>query len=240
MYRSLSLTSIVFVANFATETHVIQLHVVGNANRYLYENELDQYFRARHQVYVKERGWKELDRPDGREIDQFDTTTTIYLIALENGRVFGGHRLIPTVGPTMMGDVFPQLAMRGLVCRADAYELSRIFVVSERRGEQREPRVESIILAGTMEFALTQGISQFTIVMETWWIPRLRELGWNVRPLGAPVNINGMITIGVAIDVTERAWTETCNRRSVNSSVLAWRGAQTPVLQIPILRRAAG
>jgi acyl-homoserine lactone synthase len=219
---------------------VTLLHVVSETNRHFYECELDQYFRARHQVYVKERGWKELDRPDGREIDQFDTKNAVYLIAIEADRVLGGHRLVPTLYPTLMSEVFPELAMRGLVRRANAYELSRIFVVPERRGEQREPRVESVILAGTLEFALSQGIAQFTIVMETWWIPRLRELGWDVRPLGAPINIKGMITIGVVIDVTEQAWLETCDRRSVGNSVLAWRGDQMPALPIAILRREAG
>lgn len=219
---------------------MIDLHVVGHSNRHLYERELDHYFRARHIVYVKERGWKELDRPDGRDIDQFDTPAAIYLIAIENARVLGGHRLIPTTGPTLMGDVFPQLVMRGIVSSPDAYELSRIFVVRERRGEQTEPRVESIILAGTMEYGLALGINQFTIVMETWWIPRLRELGWRVRPLGLPVNINGMITIGVAIDVTQLAWEETCRKRSVGRSVLAWKGAQSPMLPLPVMRRAVG
>jgi acyl-homoserine lactone synthase len=217
---------------------LVQLHIVRDTNRHLYPAELDQYFRARHDVYVKERGWKELAKPDGREIDQFDLDDAIYLMAIDGSRVVGGHRLVPTTGPNMMRDVFPQLAMRGVVRRSDAFELSRIFVVQNRRGEQAEPRVESIVLAGTMEFGLAEGISEFTIVMETWWIPRLRELGWDVRPLGVPVDIKGMLTLGVSVAVTEAAWMETCRRRSIDGTVLAWKGPEIPIQPISKLRRA--
>ena len=41
--------------------------------RRLYARLLDDYFRIRHDIYVVERKWTELARPDGREIDQFDT-----------------------------------------------------------------------------------------------------------------------------------------------------------------------
>jgi acyl-homoserine lactone synthase len=202
---------------------MLAIHVVRSSNSHLYAEQLDQYFRARHDVYVKERGWTELDRPDGREIDQFDTPSAVYLMAIDGERVVGGHRLVPTSEPTLISDVFPFLALRGLPRRPDVCELSRIFVVRERRGAP-SGGVESHILAGTMEYALAEEISQFTIVMETWWIPRLQEIGWNVKPLGIPVDIKGMLTVGVVVDVTEEAWEETRHRRDVPGSVLIWNG----------------
>jgi acyl-homoserine lactone synthase len=216
------------------------LHVITHANRHLYEDALEDYFRLRHQIYVEERHWTQLAKADGREIDQFDTPSTIYLMAIEGSRVVGSHRLVPTSEPNLMNDLFPFLAMRGLVCRPDVYELSRVFVVRDRRGEQIQPRIESIIMAGTMEFGLLEGLSQFTIVMETWWLPRFQEMGWNPRPLGVPTEINGMSCIGVTVDVTEQAWRETCRKRAVDRPVLVWNGLNAPVLGLPdcALRRA--
>jgi len=207
-----------------------ELHVVSHANRHLYRDALEEYFRLRHQIYVVERRWTEIARPDGREIDQFDTPDTVYLMAMEGSRVVGSHRLVPTSRPTLMSDLFPQLALRGLVRRPDAYELSRVFVVQDRRGDHVRPRVESVIMAGTMEFGLIEGLSQFTIVMETWWLPRFQELGWNPRPLGVAVDINGMSCIGVTINVTEEAWRETCRKRGVERPVLVWNGLEAPML----------
>jgi acyl-homoserine lactone synthase len=213
------------------------LHVVTHANKNLYEDVLEEYFRLRHKIYVDERRWMELAKPDGREIDQFDTPDTVYLMAMEGRRVVGSHRLVPTIKPTLMSDLFPQLAIRGLIRRPDAYELSRVFVIRERRGEQAQPRVESVIMAGTMEYAIAQGISQFTIVMETWWLPRFQDLGWRLRPLGLPTMINGMNCIGVVADVNEEIWVETCTRRSVPGTVLVWNGLE-PAMPEP--RVAAG
>jgi acyl-coenzyme A synthetase/AMP-(fatty) acid ligase len=79
-----------------------EIHVVRRANAHLYSAELDGYFRARHTVYVKERGWKDLDRPGGRDIDQFDTADAIHLLAIDQSRVVGGHRFNPTTGPTLL------------------------------------------------------------------------------------------------------------------------------------------
>lgn len=216
---------------------MVGIHVVRKENRHLYSDQLDQYFRARHDVYVKERKWMELDRPDGREIDQFDTSTTIYLMAIEAGRVVGGHRLVPTSEPTLLSDVFPQLALRDFVRSPAVVELSRIFVVRERRGGPSDG-VESRILAGTMEYALAEGITQFTIVMETWWVSRLQECGWQVRPLGVPFDIAGMLTVGVSIDVTDEAWEQTCSSREVPGSVLVWNGISKP-MDLPSRVRAA-
>jgi acyl-homoserine lactone synthase len=216
------------------------LHVITHANRHLYEDAFEDYFRLRHQIYVEERHWTQLAKADCREIDQFDTPNTIYLMAIEGSRVVGSHRLVPTTGPNLMSDLFPYLALRGLVSSPDVYELSRVFVVRDRRGEQVQPRIESIIMAGTMEFGLIEGLSQFTIVMETWWLPRFQEMGWNPRPLGVPVDINGMNCIGVTANVTEQAWRETCLKRAVDRPVLVWNGLDAPVLGLPdrALRRA--
>jgi acyl-homoserine lactone synthase len=216
-----------------------ELHVISHANRHLYKDALEEYFRLRHRIYVEERRWMQIARADGREIDQFDTPDTIYLMAMEGSRVVGSHRLVPTNKPNLMSDLFPQLALRGLVRSPHVYELSRVFVVRDRRGDQVQPRVESVIMAGTMEFGLLEGLSQFTIVMETWWLPRFQEIGWNPRPLGVAVDINGMSCIGVTVGVTEEAWRETCRKRAVDRPVLVWNGLDAPMLGLlePALRQ---
>jgi acyl-homoserine lactone synthase len=86
------------------------IHVISAVNRHRYEDVLDQHFRMRHEIFVEERKWEALRKPDGREIDAYDNEDAIYLLALENRRVLGGCRLHPTTKPTMMSEVFPHLA----------------------------------------------------------------------------------------------------------------------------------
>src|SRR5581483_11630411 len=107
---------------------MIEVHVVGRENSDGYRAELDQYFRGRYQVYVRERGWKDLDRADAREIDQFDTPAALHLLAIEDGRVIGGHRFNPSTGPTLLNEVFPRLSLRPLVGSQDVFETTRLWV----------------------------------------------------------------------------------------------------------------
>jgi acyl-homoserine lactone synthase len=202
----------------------VEVHVIRRDNRHLYTDILEGYFRLRHQIYVVERKWMDLDRPNKREIDQFDRDDAVYLLGLEGRNIVAGMRLVPTIGPTLLSELFPQLALNGPVRRHDVFELSRIFVVRSRRGEHAGPRAEAVIQAAAMEYGLSIGLSAFTIVLESWWLPRLLDQGWQARPLGLPVEINSMSTVAVIVDINDRAWTEICSRRSVPGSMLVWQG----------------
>jgi len=103
---------------------VLEVHVVTGANRHLYERELDEHHQIRHRIYVEELHWRGLTpRSDKREYDQFDLPETVYLLGLEEGRVVAGLRLVPTTGPHLINDVFPQFAsVRGVPRRADIAE----------------------------------------------------------------------------------------------------------------------
>jgi acyl-homoserine lactone synthase len=130
--------------------------------------------------------------------------------------------------------LFPKLSLDGPIRRPDVYELSRIFVVRNRRGEHAGPRAEAVIQAAAMEYGLSVGLSAFTIVLESWWLPRLLDQGWIARPLGLPIDIDQMSTVAVTVDVNERAWTEICLRRSVPGAMLIWQGL--PAIERPAIR----
>ena len=140
------------------------IHAISAVNRHLYEDVLDQHFRLRHDIFVEERSWETLRKPDCREIDSYDNEDTVYLLALEGRRVIGGHRLYPTTKPSMMSEVFPHLAaVRG--CPADplVWEWSRYFVVRDRR----DCALNLQLMAAVQEFCLGQGIFSFLPMLET-------------------------------------------------------------------------
>ncbi|RZK93426.1 MAG: autoinducer synthase, partial [Methylobacterium sp.] len=49
------------------------IQIVTPANEYCFREEMEQVWRLRHEIFVEEKRWLDLARPDGREIDQFDT-----------------------------------------------------------------------------------------------------------------------------------------------------------------------
>ena len=201
-----------------------EVHIVRKDNRHIYESHFDPYFRLRHDIYVKQRKWMALDRPDGREIDQFDTEDAIYLFCLEHGRLIGAMRAVPTMLPTLMSEIFPYLNIRGPIHRSDVYELSRIFVVPDRRGEHAGPRIELLLQVAMIEYGISIGLTGFSIVLEAWWLPRFERLGWKLRPLGMPQIIDGMSVLAVLAECNDTTWTSLCRQVGLDQPTLTWHG----------------
>ncbi|QFU17396.1 acyl-homoserine-lactone synthase [Microvirga thermotolerans] len=177
------------------------VHVITAENRSSYRSVLDAYHRARHDVFVVERGWRNLDRGDGRDIDAYDNDAAIYLIALEGDRPVGGLRLYPTLLPHMISETFPHL-VRGQPLRGrTVFECTRYFVVRERRMGRTDCR----LLAAFQQFCLDEGITEVTAVVEMWWLPRWQQAGFKVRPLGLPTLIENQPCLAVSIAVSHRS-----------------------------------
>ena len=205
-----------------------QVHVVTSANRHLYEDIIENYHRIRHDVFVKERGWKAIERTDGRDIDAYDHDNTVHLIAIDGDRVVGGERLTPTTSPHMLNEVFPALAaVKGVPIGDSIWEGSRYFVVRERR----VGRTDCMLLAALQEFALDEGITHYSIVIETWWLPRLHEAGFVVRPLGLPTLIENQWALAAAIDVGASNLEQARALGGITGSVLVRRGPQIPLVR---------
>lgn len=178
------------------------IHVISAVNRHLYEDVLEQHFRVRHEIFVEERKWEALRKPDGREIDTYDNDDAIYLLALEHRRVLGGSRLYPTTRPTMMSEVFPHLAsVRGCPSDPLVWEWSRFFVSRERR----DGAFNLQLMAAAQEFCLEQGIERLCLVMETWWLPRFHDIGFVVTPLGLPALVENSWTMAATIEIRQES-----------------------------------
>lgn len=178
------------------------IHVIKADNRACYADILDEYFQLRHRVFVEERGWRALVRPDGREIDAYDNEHATYLIAIDHGRVIGGLRLYPTILPHMLSETFAHLARGGSVpSDPGILECTRYFVIKERRTGRTDCR----LLAAFQEFCLAEEITEVTAVVEMWWLPRWHQIGFNVRPLGLPTLIEGQPCIAAAIQISAQS-----------------------------------
>ena len=215
------------------------IDVVSSANRHLYADEVEQMWRLRHQIYVHERGWHDLAKADGREIDQFDTDKAIYLLAIEGrSTVVGGTRLVSTAEPNIVSEVFHRLAsVRGVPRSPRIYDWTRYFVVPHRRESHAISPVASALMCAVQEFCLAEGIEQVQIMLETFWIPRFIEIGWNPQPLGLPEMVAGEPVAAVLCDVGEEVLQRTRQIRGVTGPALRARGSwRRPGDELPVLR----
>lgn len=79
------------------------IHAVSLANQHLYAHQLDQMFRMRHAFYVEGHGWADLVSHDGRDTDEFDDQSAIYLMSIDPfGDVAASVRLNPTTSHTLL------------------------------------------------------------------------------------------------------------------------------------------
>jgi acyl-homoserine lactone synthase len=166
---------------------------------------LEQAFRLRHAIFVEERGWELLRRPDGREIDQFDDTDAVHHVAVQNGTAVGYHRMRPTTKPHLLGEVHPHLCQRSYQRSPLVWEWTRYCVRQDQRGESIFGGVGSEILIGGMEWCLDRGIEDVVLEFHPAWMAPFMGLGFAVHALGLPTEIDGEPVIAVQMHFDERS-----------------------------------
>lgn len=77
---------------------------VTPATQHFYARQLDRILRMRHAFYIEGHGWWGLTSKDGRETDEVDGESAVYLMSIDpSGDVAASVRLNPTPGPTLLG-----------------------------------------------------------------------------------------------------------------------------------------
>jgi acyl-homoserine lactone synthase len=217
------------------EGSMVQIHIITRENRHLYEREMLEQHRLRHECYIVERKWEGLQDRGGLEYDQFDDDDTVYLLSMDDGRVIGGSRMYPTTKPHVLSAVCPQLAnVKGIPTGPNVWEWTRLYVAKERRGDGRfgATTIAGYIWAGGLEFALAEGIRELSMQFEVFWFPRFQLHGWKIKPLGLPTLIKNDWWIGASLPVTDDIIDSTRACYGITGPVLVRRGLAQPTLRI--------
>ena len=164
------------------------IHCVTAYNAHTYDDALAQMFRRRYELFVAARGWQGLEHGSGIERDQFDTEDAVYLLSLgEDCSVLGGLRLLPTVPPHLLSEVFSQLAPGGVPRGPDTYEMTRYFTVRDRKQGELMRRVAGELLCAMFEFCLSAGVAWITTLFDTFFLRRMQHNRWTeTTVLGPP------------------------------------------------------
>jgi acyl-homoserine lactone synthase len=174
------------------------IHIVTAANADRYSAEMRQAFELRHRVFVEEKGWTALKRPDGREIDRFDDEHAVHMLYIEARRVLGYQRLLPTTRPYLLTEILTQLCDGRPPSGPTIWEWTRYCVEPARRerGRVLSP-IAHALLTGIVEWGLEAGVNAIVIEMNPLWLLRLVQLHFKVTPLGLPQLIEGEDTVAV-------------------------------------------
>jgi N-acyl-L-homoserine lactone synthetase len=180
------------------------LHIVGNDNRNREHRVLRSMFEARKRVFVDLLKW-DLPVLAGRfEVDQFDDGNAIYLVVADGqDDHLASARLLPTVRPALLDSLYPDLVEGEIPQGPHVFEITR-FCLSRGISARLRREARDTLLVGLAEYALANGISDYTGVAELSWFEQIRTFGWDCAALGDPREHDGrpLTALHIHIDDT--------------------------------------
>jgi N-acyl-L-homoserine lactone synthetase len=165
----------------------VEVLVIDAVNYAAHADALAQMHRQRRRLFVETLGWRGLDGADGGEKDRFDGPAATYLLAIDgDGAVRGSLRLLPTIGPHLLADVFPHFVDGPVPRGPSLMEWTRHAPGLPDWPPAVNAAARLALHLGVLEYARRHGVTGFTALMETWLLRRARAMGWDCAPLGAP------------------------------------------------------
>lgn len=169
------------------------------------EQVLNSMFGLRHRVFKERLDWDVPSR-NGLERDQFDDQRPVYLAYHgDNGDVVGCVRLLPTTGPNMIRDVFPDLAEEPIPADTRVWEVSRFGIDAGDDAILGAGQINTItyaLVAGIHEVGLDYGITHMVAVMDVRIERILRRAGCVMRRIGKPRRIGNCLALAVEFEVS--------------------------------------
>ncbi|HWV20812.1 MAG TPA: acyl-homoserine-lactone synthase [Devosia sp.] len=183
------------------QVHIIRAPVGGESSLLLEEN-----YRLRHRIFVDLQGWRELRRPDGRDVDAFDNADATHILLTDGGELVGGSRITPLNKPNLLQTVFNGLVLGNLPADPSlGADWTRFYVRPDRREGRRRAPESAALFCAMMEYALAEGFTFITFVSSLSMVELGTSVGWRITPLGAPVLVDGKATVAAWIEVSEQA-----------------------------------
>lgn len=167
---------------------------------------LEEHHKLRARVFSGRLDWEvHVDR--GRERDAFDDLHPTYILAVsEEDRVLGCARLLPAVGPTMVGDVFSSLLPDGNVHPHDAMIESSRFCVDTSgeaiRGSNWVHETTLAMFAGIIEWSLLGGYTEIVTVTDLRFERILSRVDWPLQRVGPARKIGVTTAVAGTLPIT--------------------------------------
>lgn len=186
---------------------------------------IDEMFRGRAAVFRDKLHW-DVQVQDGWEVDRYDGLNPLYLISVDaDGHVRGSLRLMPTTGPTLLGEVFAHEFDEPVDIRsATIWEGTRFCVHPHRNGSVLTSTgvnlVTSELFMAMCEVGLAAGLTQIIGVYDPRLIRIYRRIGWSPEQLAMSTRYRtSPIYVGLW-DISETALATMRDRSGMVGSVL--------------------
>lgn len=188
------------------------IQILSLAQRGVQAHVFDSMFEDRKRLFVDLLGWNVPVVDDRFEIDRFDTEHAVYLVAAdEDGSHLGSLRLLPTTKPHILDSLFADLCPQGAPTGEHIFEITRLCLPA-RLGSAQRLEIRKQLISAMADFALANGITRLTGVVDAGFRKDILNMGWLAEPLGPATPLDGAnlgaFAIHISSDTPERLrWT---------------------------------
>lgn len=166
---------------------------------------LDEMYRLRYQVFKERMKWN-IPSVNGMDIDEFDALDPLYAVYLDDtNTVLGSWRLLPTTGPYMIRDVFPQLlGGQAPPAAAKVWEISRFSARPSDRAESFAAvhPITSALLISLVQVCVRAGITRVVSASDLLFERVLKKAGAVAHRLGPVCKIGTTRAVAGWIDIS--------------------------------------
>ncbi|MEW6339387.1 MAG: acyl-homoserine-lactone synthase [Pseudomonadota bacterium] len=167
----------------------------------------DALAQYRHEIFVKQLGWRLPMADNGFERDQYDRDDTVYVVGRdEAGSICGCARLLPTTRPYLLKDLFPSLLAQGMDAPESpaVWELSRFAASPLAMGQSESGALSWVfrpMLASVVRCAAQLGARQIIGVTYLSMERLFRRIGVHAHRAGPAQCIDGRMVVACWIDI---------------------------------------
>ncbi len=190
-------------------------------------------YRLRRRVFKDRLDWT-VSITDELEIDIYDALTPTYLLVMDEGKVIGCVRLLPTTGPTMLANAFSILLDgRQMPHDEKILESSRFCVdtlLARDRAGHGLNRATFILFAAMIERLRAVGADSIVTVTDVRMERILRRAGWPLERIAPAQDLGQTRALAGLLHASDKA----LDAMYLNAEVVG------PVLvELPLHRAAA-
>ncbi len=182
--------------------------------------------RLRRKVFKDRLEWA-VSLTGDLEMDRFDALDASYLIVKKGNSVLGSVRLLPTTGPNMLADTFPELLDGGSAPNCGSIAESSRFCVdttaTDAITEGGLRQATFMLFAGMLEWGRARDLRSIATVTDVRMERILRRAGWPLDRLGKPRRLGVTVAVAGLLPVENAALASIRANGGLAAPVLATR-----------------
>ena len=164
-------------------------------------------YKLRYEVFAKKLGW-DVETVNEMEMDHYDDLPSVaYVLAkAPDGQVDACWRILPTTGPYMLKDTFPELLHgQPAPIAEDCWELSRFAVATSPTSTANGTfgPLSMALMVESARFAMARGINRYVTVTTPIMERMLKHQGLHIHRIGPSIKIGIAAAVACVIEVDE-------------------------------------